>query len=208
MKALILTLLAAILSISAFAQTDSYEGFDIYGLGTNSELKKSTFGIELGLGGASSGGNGADVEVGIRFQRNINKYLSWDILHFRYGHTGREYEIRDVRNYTREVYPNVHKISVMTGVRVFTPAFNKKKTLKVFTALDLGYGPSVTVTPEEDMYDKMDYFWDERFSTHSFALDFSAGLQIKKFHLAYGLNSHHKDGGKMLEHTFRIGLDL
>lgn len=192
MKRLLLTLLVAILSVTSFAQT-TYEGFDIYGLGSTNKVKKSTFGIELGLA--------KEVEVGIRFQRNFSKYVSWDILQFKYAYDYNEMNEKDLA---------LHKLSIMTGVRGFTPSFSKRRVVKFFASFDFGYGPMITRVTES--YKDSHYQWynerDAKESDHTCAMDFTLGLQLKKWHLAYGLNSHRNGDVKDKEHTLRIGLDF
>lgn len=188
-----LLLLVTLLSVPAFSQTDSYEGFDVYDLGTKADFKRSTFGIELGLGQDADYGDGPEVEVGMRFQRNFTKWLSWDILSLKYGHTNNEYEEYYFGRHNYEEAA-INKVSLMSGVRFFTPSLLAKKKLSLYLSFDFGYG----------------YSFGDRDNVHAVATDLSFGIQFKRVHMGYGLDCHKNPGsdGRLMAHSFRIGLDL
>lgn len=190
MKRLIFTLFIGMLGLSAFAQTN-YEGFDIYGLDSENQVKKVTFGIELSAG--------SEAGVGLRLQRNFGKYFAWDIFQFKYTFDYTGDEVDYVYGDYHQDYKKTHKMSITTGIRLFTPTFGNN--CKIFAAFGYGYGPNSRLVNF--------YYYDEcTYWTHTHAIDCSIGLQYKKFHIGYGLNSHIGWKYRNTDHTVRLGFNF
>lgn len=132
---------------------------------------------EKGLTWAVEGGIGSELELGGRAQYNFNQYLAWDVLNVKYA-----FDWGD--------HANAHEWELTTGLRGYSPSFGPN--LKVFAALDLGYGG---IKVAEDHVD----------ATHCFALDFTVGLQVYKgLYLGYGFGGLFNDGSHK-DHLLRVG---
>ncbi|MGN1255539.1 MAG: hypothetical protein ACI4UA_00060 [Bacteroidaceae bacterium] len=132
---------------------------------------------EKGFTYAVEGGIGSEFEIGSRIQKNFNQYLAWDLFNLKYAF--------DYGNYV-----DAHEWELTTGLRGYSPSFGPN--LKVFAALDLGYGGMRTTVDGSD-------------AVHCFALDFTLGLQVYKgLYLGYGFGGLFNDGSHK-DHVLRVG---
>lgn len=164
----ILLLLAGFLAADAQTLYD-FES-DIYGLNEKETIKKTSRALEIGIA--------KEFEIGFRFQRNFNKYLSWDILGIKYAYDFSEGEV--VGDYYSIEVDYRHEFSLTTGIRLFTPKIGQ---MKFFAALDFGY--------QQDWQDCYYSYYGDKYGLESrphFLTEFSIGLQFKKFYLGYGLS--------------------
>ena len=202
MKRTILFVLLGIIGVCTSMAEDVYEMPDYYGLNTTSVRESTTFSAELGVGN--------QFEEGLRMQRNFNKYLSWDILGFKYGC---DYT-HDCGNDSYDVDGCRHELDFTTGLRAFTPKFGKS-TVKLFGALDMGYGLGKGDYYREEWhyshygsYTTRNYISD---CTHHFVVDFTIGFQFcDRFYVAYGVkgNVAGNERGQHTDYTFRLGMDF
>ncbi len=133
--------------------------------------------IEKGFSFASEVGIGSELELGVRAQYNFNKYFALDLPVVKYAYDYGDY--------------SVNEITLQTGVRFFSPTFGPD--LKVFTALDMGYG---------NMFDSYD-------NVHCFAMDYTIGLYVwKGLYVGYGYGAMIKDGERYNDHEVRVGYNF
>lgn len=151
--------------------------------------EKYDFGYDLGYGYDSS------FNMAIRGQWHLNKYITWDMLQWRWA--------EDFNNsYDFHKYSMTNALT--TGLRVYTPTFGPG--MKAFAAAGAGWGHYFTWDKAEHFLGKVDHCS----KTHNFAADFSAGLFVwHGIYLSYGYQLlHNNSRGNYGNHFINIGIEL
>lgn len=190
----LLTILAALLLCSICLSARNRVYADMGGvkseLNNRIDLKSNSFHLNVGVGNVG-------FKFGARVQHNFNRFVSWDALTF---------------NYVKEFSSmGAHRFYVMTGVRGFTPAFGRKKNLKFYLSMNIGYGAALEKYQINNpyyfkgkSYDFLDY---ESRTNSSFAWSPELGFHFSK-HFSVFANGSFQPGNRHNSFFFGLGFEF
>lgn len=189
MKKILLLALIMIGSIAGAQAQKVYTGEnDIYGIGSAPTFKKHVLGVTVGIA--------KEVEVGVRYQRNLSRYFALDVIGVNYAY---DFSPSD------EKYNNRHELELNTGIRCYSPQIWK---FKIYAGLNTGFQYSINEYDYTYGNGKVEV---ESHSSCHMSSNIQVGFVFGKFTIGYQASRTHFGDHKRHNHTdhlLKIGIEL